>query len=197
MNLVQRWIIRLKSDRCECVFLCCCYGHWLLFIFFFCLTLFFEVSLGKFEALCFCAGQRPPPYAVSAPTLAHLAPVFHPLCLFPWDPALESETTSSIRKLSQGHPDPQFLPPSDNKLMSWHTCEVGQTFKDQSGDFLDTSCVTCSDVVVVFLRHSRYLRLRSQNSGNQSQKLSNQIMLKWSIVQMGAHQLITFHFVSL
>lgn len=110
---------------------CCCYGHCYLFPSF--VWLFFYVSLGKFEALSRHAAT---PYAVSVATLVHLTPVFLPLYLFSWDPALESETTLSIRptKLSQGHPDPQFLPPLDKKLMSWHICEAGQTFKDQSGD---------------------------------------------------------------
>lgn len=136
MNLVQRWIIWLKSDRCECVFLCCCYGHWLLFISLFCLSFFLKFPWANLR-LC-----------VSAQASGHL---IWCLCThtctfgscFPSSLPLSLRTSLGIRnnlvrpaaKLSQGHPDPQFLPPSDKKLMSWHTCEVGQTFKNQSGDF--------------------------------------------------------------
>lgn len=59
-----------------------------------------------------------PPYVVSVPTLLHLAPVFLPLSLFPGDPALLVVRDNLIHQASQGHPDPQLLPPSDKKLMN-------------------------------------------------------------------------------
>ena len=97
LNLALQWIIGLKSDSCDCVFLgyCshpnkpCLYPRlciWLLFSIF-------------------------------------------PTSFFPRPSGQQPNSVRATLTLS-------FSPPPDKKLMSWrHTCEVKQTFKDQSGDF--------------------------------------------------------------